>query len=145
MAKRPTKPPTAKYQLTDLKISKVSLVDEPAVPKAVFVIAKRKDETPQEPVAKSEPTVELASVENPQLTELSKKLDTLTETLQKFLDLQVSKQAEPAKVVEQPKPQPTNSNRLAKHAALLDRLSKRVKSTDTKLQNVTGELPPDEE
>ena len=151
MAKRQTKPTEAKYALSDLRISKVSLVDSPAVPKSVFVIAKRADESDSlDPklVTDRENTEENTSIQKtdasaaiPQIDEVCKKLDALTATIQKFMETVVAKQAEPVPAAT-PKPA---SSRLDKHVKLLTRLDKRVNGSETLLRSVTGELPPDEE
>ena len=153
MAKRSTNATPAKYQLSDLRISKVSLVDKPAVPSSVFVVAKRADDAePVEVKLDETPVPESGTTTlpaNPQIEALCKSVDALCEQITKLLEAQVPvvKPVTPRENIEekQAKPAPAKSDRFKPYAKALNGLAKRVEKTETTIRNVTGELPPDEE
>lgn len=172
MAKRQAsqKQPTAKYRLTDLKISKVSLVDKPAVPGSVFVIAKRREDDtqiqnvsdPGPPVVQREKQGEndgdgtshctKYTEPNAAVETLCKSVATLCERLEKLAErlevrlVPLSKEPAAESTPEPVAKSTTNhQKRLGGYMKLLNAISKEVSDTKTVLRNATGELPPDEE
>ena len=169
MAKRQKDTPTAKYALSDLRVSRVSLVDSPAVPKSVFVIAKRADDEPVEvKLAEPEsPAIKTGSITsvgwtdmvsdglalqaNQQIEALCKSVDALCTLVSKLLESQTTQTATdsspvsvPQKLEENTSLRPKN-DRFKAYAKVLNGLAKRVEKTGTTLGNVTGELPTEEE
>lgn len=155
MAKRPKDQPQAKYTLSDLRISKVSLVDKPAVPGSVFVIAKARDEEPVEVKLADRPAAEnesrLTFPANHQITELCKSIGALCERVDKLLESVATVPVlvpEREIIEENNKPvvkQASKPDRMKPYAKVLNGLERRVQKTQTTINNVTGELPPEEE
>lgn len=171
MAKRQKDTPQAKHQLSDLRISKVSLVDKPAVPGSVFVIAKRDEEPTTEAISaeKSGSTGNISPKEvravlniptaSQHIEALCKSIGALCERVDKLLEATVKEpvpELEPsgaaalvALKLEHLEKQgilaQVKTDRFKPYAKVLNGLSKRVEKTETTIRNVTGELPHEEE